>query len=92
MCPILFHIGPLPVYGYGTMLALGFIVGSYLLTLEFKRRNLDPALANNITLIALIAGVVGSKILYLIEHFDAFAANPIGPCAERATPAPRSRA
>jgi len=77
MCPILFHIGPLPVYGFGMMLALGFIAGSYFLTLEFKRRKLDPAIANNITLIALIAGVAGSKILYLIEHFDEFLASPL---------------
>jgi len=52
MCPRLFQIGPFTVYGYGLMLALGFIAGSYLLVSEFKRRKLDPNIANNITLIA----------------------------------------
>lgn len=78
MCPKLFQIGPFPIYGYGLMLAIGFIVASYILTSEFKRKNLDPNLANNITLIALIAGVAGSKILYLIEHWSSFVADPFG--------------
>jgi phosphatidylglycerol:prolipoprotein diacylglycerol transferase len=78
MCPRLFQIGPFTVYGYGLMLALGFIVGSYLLVSEFKRRKLDPNIANNITLIGLIAGVAGSKILYLIENWPSFILDPIG--------------
>jgi phosphatidylglycerol---prolipoprotein diacylglyceryl transferase len=78
MCPRLFQIGPFTVYGYGLMLALGFIVGSYLLVKEFKRRKLDPNIANNITLIGLIAGVAGSKILYLIENWPSFILDPIG--------------
>jgi phosphatidylglycerol:prolipoprotein diacylglycerol transferase len=78
MCPRLFQIGPFTVYGYGLMLALGFIVGSYLLVSEFKRRKLDPTIANNITLIALVAGVAGSKILYLIENWSSFILDPIG--------------
>jgi phosphatidylglycerol---prolipoprotein diacylglyceryl transferase len=78
MCPRLFHIGPFTVYGYGLMLALGFIAGSYLLVSEFKRRNLDPNIANNITLIALIAGVAGSKILYLMENWSSFVIDPAG--------------
>jgi phosphatidylglycerol:prolipoprotein diacylglycerol transferase len=78
MCPRLFQIGPFTIYGYGLMLALGFIVGSYLLVSEFKRRKLDPNIANNITLIALVAGVAGSKILYLIENWPSFIRDPIG--------------
>jgi phosphatidylglycerol:prolipoprotein diacylglycerol transferase len=78
MYPRLFQIGPFTVYGYGLMLALGFIIGSYLLVSEFKRRKLDPTIANNVTLIALIAGVSGSKILYLIENLPLFVHDPIG--------------
>ncbi len=78
MCPRLFQIGPFTVYGYGLMLALGFIAGSYLFVNEFKRRKLDPNIANNITLIALAAGVVGSKILYLLENIPSFLADPVG--------------
>jgi phosphatidylglycerol---prolipoprotein diacylglyceryl transferase len=78
MCPRLFQIGPFTVYGYGLMLAIGFIIGSFLLVSEFKRRKLDPNVANNITVVALIAGIAGSKILYLLENFSSFLADPMG--------------
>jgi phosphatidylglycerol:prolipoprotein diacylglycerol transferase len=78
MCPRLFQIGPFTVYGYGLMLALGFLAGSYLFVGEFKRRKLDPNIANNVTLIALVAGVAGSKILYLIENWSSFIIDPVG--------------
>lgn len=78
MCPKLLQIGPFPIYGYGLMLAIGFISASYLLTLEFRRRSIDPNLANNVTLLALVGGVAGSKILYLIEHWSSFVLDPVG--------------
>ncbi len=78
MCPRILEIGPFTIYSYGLMLATGFIVASYLLSLEFKRKRIDTNLAGNITLIALVGGVVGAKLLYLIEHWSAFMADPIG--------------
>lgn len=60
------------------MLAVGFIVASYFLTHELRRKGLDPNLGNTITLIALIAGVAGSKLLFLFENWDSFIIDPIG--------------
>ena len=78
MCPRLLQIGPFTIYGYGLMLAIGFFVGSYLITYDIKRRGLDPNLGNTITLIALVAGVVGSKILFLFENWTYFLDDPVG--------------
>ena len=78
MCPRLLQIGPFTIYGYGLMLAIGFIVGSYLITYDMKRRGMDPNLGNTITLIALIAGVAGSKILFLFENWSYFVEDPLG--------------
>lgn len=78
MCPRLLQIGPFTIYGYGLMLAIGFIIGTYLVTYEMKRRGLDPNLGNTITLIALVAGVAGAKLLFLIENWDFFLDDPIG--------------
>jgi len=77
MCPRLLQIGPFTIYGYGLMLAIGFIIGSYLVTYEMKRRGLDPNLGNTVTLIALVAGVAGSKLLFLIENWGYFLDDPI---------------
>lgn len=78
MCPRLLEIGPFTIYSYGLMLATGFIVASYLLTLELKRKHLDADLGNTVTLLALVGGIAGSKILFLLEHFNLFIADPIG--------------
>lgn len=78
MCPRLLQIGPFTIYGYGLMLAIGFIVGSYVLTSELKRKGLDQNLGNTITLIALAAGIVGSKVLFLLENWGYFLEDPIG--------------
>lgn len=78
MCPVIVKIGPITIYGYGLMLAIGFLVGSYLVIHEFKRRRLNVEHANSITLIAIIAGIAGSKILFLIENWSEFVADPIG--------------
>ena len=78
MHPKLFEIGPFTVYSYGLMLGTSFIIASLLLTSELKRMKLDPELSSTITLIALFGGVAGSKILYLIEHWSFFIADPFG--------------
>jgi phosphatidylglycerol:prolipoprotein diacylglycerol transferase len=76
MYPRLFSIGPFTVYSYGLMLGIGFIVASYLLTKEFKRKGLDQNFAATITFLAMIFGIVGSKILYLIENWKYFIRSP----------------
>lgn len=77
MIPILFEIGPIKVYSYGLMLGIGFLLGSYILSLEFKRKGINPNLASNITIIALIFGIAGAKLLYLIENWSSFVRAPV---------------
>ena len=77
MHPVLFELGPLKIYSFGLMMGVSFIIANFLLTKEFKRKKINPELASNITLIALVAGVAGSKILYLLENFKEFLADPI---------------
>lgn len=68
MIPVLFEIGPLRINSFGLMLGIGFILGSYILSLELKRKKLDPNLASNITIIAVVFGIAGAKLLDVIEH------------------------
>jgi phosphatidylglycerol:prolipoprotein diacylglycerol transferase len=76
MHPELFKIGPFTVYSYGLMLGVGFIISSMVLGRELRRRGMDPALGNTITLMAIVFGVVGSKLLYVIESWDHFVRSP----------------
>ncbi len=76
MYPRIITIGPVTVYGFGLMMGLAFIIASYVLTLEVKRKKLNPDLGNTVTLIALVAGIAGSKILFLIEDWSDFVRIP----------------
>jgi phosphatidylglycerol:prolipoprotein diacylglycerol transferase len=58
------------------MLGIAFITASWLLNKEFKRRGIDENAALNITFIALIGGVIGSKLLYVIEEWGSITSMP----------------
>jgi len=53
------------VYGYGLMLLLAFGAAVIVFSLELRRRQLDTRLARDLTLIAIIFGLMGSKALSL---------------------------
>ncbi len=84
MCPILFKIGPLPligtvnVYSYGLMMGIGFLVANYVAVKEFTRKGLTANFANEVTIIAIVFGIAGSKILSLIENWGDVLNDPIG--------------
>jgi len=77
MYPELFKIGPFTVHSFGLMMAVGFIAGSIFLSKEIKRKGYDPNMGSTITLLAVIFGIVGSKILFLIEDWSNFILNPV---------------
>ncbi len=78
MHPKLFQIGPFTIYSFGLMLGVGFIVGSGLLSKELRRKGIDPAVGSTVTLLAVVFGIAGSKILYLIENWAFFMRDPLG--------------
>jgi phosphatidylglycerol:prolipoprotein diacylglycerol transferase len=78
MIPVLFQIGPLKVYSYGLMLGIGFLLGSFILARELKRKKLDPNMASTVTVLAVIFGIAGAKILFLIEDWNHFVKDPLG--------------
>ncbi len=78
MYPELFKIGPFTVYSYGLMLGIAFITASWLLTKEVERKKLNPNIATEITILAIIFGIVGAKLFHLFENFNEFLQDPIG--------------
>ena len=78
MYPILFHLGPITLYTYGLMVAVAFLITSYLFTLELQRRGLDPKMGGQITIIALIGGIAGSKLFSILENWSDFVHDPFG--------------
>ncbi len=71
-------VGPLGIYSYGLMLALGFLTTSILLRREYQRRGFDPEIVNNIVLYAIIGGLFGAKAYSAIENWQELLKDPIG--------------
>ncbi len=66
MYPELLKLGPVTIYSFGLMAAIGFLMGGYLLEKEMVRIGKDKELAGSIILSALIGGIVGAKAYYLV--------------------------
>ena len=75
MYPIAFSIGPLTVRWYGVMAALGFLAAAMLIQYNRKEAKLTSDQAANLVFIAMICGVLGSRIFYVIQFFDEFRNN-----------------
>ena len=60
-------LGPVTIQSYGLMMALGFLAGTWILARQFKGKT-EKEHAYNLAIIAIVAGVIGSRILYFIEN------------------------
>jgi len=76
MLPTLFHIGPVAVRSYGTLLMLGFIAGILLAGREAKRLGLSSELAVDLGLWALLLGIVGARGMFVALNWAQFSARP----------------
>src|SRR5260370_11930851 len=76
MIPILFHFGPLTVYSFGMMMALGFLAADYVIRLECKRRGFDPEYSSSVVIAAAVAGIVGSRLYAIADDLPSYLADP----------------
>ena len=72
MHPEIFHFGFLHLRSYGLLLAIAFLVGTWLGLREARRLRLDEDRMVTIILVTLVSSIVGARILYVLEHVDEF--------------------
>mgnify|MGYP001199975259 CR=1 FL=1 len=72
MHPEVLQLGPLHLRSYGLMMAIAFVVGTFLSLREARRLSLDEDKVVNVILITLIASVFGARMLYVLEHLAEF--------------------
>lgn len=76
MIPVLFRLGPITVYSYGLMMALGFLAADLVIASECRRRGLNPDYASSIVVWAAISGIAGSRVYDILDNFSAYMHDP----------------
>jgi len=73
MHPELFHIGPLHIKAYGLTLAISFFLGVWLAIKRGEKRGLTSKLMIDFCTVILLAGIIGSRLFYVVYHTEEFA-------------------
>jgi phosphatidylglycerol:prolipoprotein diacylglycerol transferase len=79
MYPELFEIPfiHLTIKSYGLMMVIGFLACVWLITRLSRDFTPNPQLITNAALYALVGGVVGARLFFVVHYFDKFRSNPI---------------
>lgn len=72
MHPDLLDWGVLHVRTYGLMLAVAFLVGTWIALAEARRLHLDEDRVVSVILVTLVAAVLGARALFVFEHVQDF--------------------
>ncbi|MHB9112531.1 MAG: prolipoprotein diacylglyceryl transferase [Thermoleophilia bacterium] len=70
-------VGPLTFHTFGLMMALGFVAASIVVYYELKRKALNSESVYWIAIAAAAAGLIGSKVHYLLLHLDDLKDDPL---------------
>lgn len=76
MHPILVELGRLQIRSYGFMLAVSFLLGIWLAGRRAKKVGIDPQKILDLSVVIIVAAVVGSRLLYVAFHLDQYR-NPL---------------
>ena len=76
MLPVLFSVGPFEVYSYGLMLAIAFIACIILVTREASKQGLDEDAIFTLSILVIIAGLVGARLGFVLQNLPHFVKHP----------------
>ncbi|MGD9795267.1 MAG: prolipoprotein diacylglyceryl transferase [Acidimicrobiia bacterium] len=62
------QLGPVTVAWHGLTIAIGIILGAVLAARWCRQRGIDPEPLYSMTALAAVAGIVGARLFYLLEH------------------------
>ena len=77
MHPILFSLGPLHIYSYGVLVAMGVLTAIFLLRSSAVKVQINPDVMVDLAIVTVVSGFVGARIFYVIQFWNYFKASPI---------------
>jgi phosphatidylglycerol---prolipoprotein diacylglyceryl transferase len=83
MIPILFHLGSVPIFSFGVLMSLAFVVAGWVMQRDFARKGEPRDLAWEIVGLGLVGGILGARLHQAVHHWPEFASDPLGFCIGR---------
>jgi len=77
MHPVLFQLGSFSIYTYGLFVATGFLFGIAVAMKESRRIGEDPEIILDLSFYLILAGIIGSRLFYILENFANYYQNPL---------------
>lgn len=76
--PSVFPPNGLPVYGFGAMLFVAFLVVTWWGTVRAKKIGMEPARFQDLTIWVFVSGIIGARVLYMIQYSHQFPDQSLG--------------
>lgn len=76
MHPVLLKLGPLNVYSYGVMVALGFAMATAFVYARAPKFGLDRNNVVDLMILMLVSGIAGARLFYILQNFTYYRSNP----------------
>ncbi|MFH1287859.1 MAG: prolipoprotein diacylglyceryl transferase [bacterium] len=77
MHPILFQLGPIKIYAYGTMLSIAFLIGIYKTAFDAEKEGIKKDYIFDLGFYCVLSAIVGARLLYIIVNYKFFLENPL---------------
>jgi len=74
--PRLFHIGAFNLPTYGFLVSTGVLLGMWISVRNSEKSGIDPEDSWNLGILVVLCGILGAKILYIINDWSSYAAHP----------------
>ena len=76
MLPRLFHIGNFSLPTYGLLVSLGVLIGLWISVRNSEKQGINPDDAWNLGILVVLCGILGAKILYIVNDWSYYTAHP----------------
>ena len=85
MYPVIFELpswfpllGGAAITSFGVFMLFAFLTGGYVLRAGLRRMGEDPDRAWDLVFMAVVGGIIGAKLYYLLLNYEQLAADPVG--------------
>jgi len=76
MFPTIIELGPLTIRTYGLMVAAGLFVALKYILAQCQKRNITEEIATDMVLYAMVSGLIGARITYVLTNLNYYLLNP----------------